>query len=103
MAKRKSARPSRPPAAATADADVEADTDVKSAEEQVAAAREQLQAAEALLEQVREEAVERVAWLKSKTTGELLDTSLEFVRKHPGLGVMAAASVGYCLGRLFRR
>jgi len=77
--------------------------DVKSASEQVDAARQQLEAAEALLEQARTQAVQHVAWLRDRSTGELIDTSLEFVRKHPGLSVAAAASVGYFVGRLFRR
>ena len=103
MAKRKTVATRRQPKAPTKDVEPEADAQVQSAEEQVAAAHEQLQVAEAMLEQVREKAVEKVAWLRDRSTGELLDTSLEFVRKHPGLGVLTAASVGYFLGRLFRR
>jgi ElaB/YqjD/DUF883 family membrane-anchored ribosome-binding protein len=103
MAKRKTVAKRRQPTAPTKDVEPDADAEVQSAEDNVEAAREQLQAAEAMLEQVREKAVERVAWLRNQSTGELLDTSLDFVRKHPGLGVLAAASVGYFVGRLIRR
>lgn len=101
MAKKTTAAAGRPSAAKAKDA--EADAAVQSAAEQVEAARKQLQAAEACLEQAREKAVQRVAWLRDRSAGELIDVSLEFVRKHPGLGVLTAASVGYFIGRLFRR
>lgn len=103
MAKKKMATSRRQPARPAKDTEPEADAEVRSASAQVESARQQLQAAEALLEQAREKAVERVAWLRGQSAGELIDTSLEFVRKHPGLGVFTAASVGYFLGRLFRR
>lgn len=102
MVKKKTSAPRRRPAAA-AETDQQASAEVQSAEQQVEAAREQLRAAEALLAQAREKAAERVAWLREKSAGELIDTSLDFVRRHPGLGVLAAASIGYFLGRLFRR
>jgi len=102
MAKKKTATSPRQSAAAK-DVELEANAEVKSAAERVEEARTQLQAAEALLEEARETAVERVAWLRDRTAGELIDTSLEFVRKHPGLGVLTAASLGYFFGRLFRR
>ncbi|MDP6467970.1 MAG: hypothetical protein QF918_09530 [Pirellulaceae bacterium] len=85
------------------DVKLDADIEVQAASEQVETAREQLRAAEAVLEQAREKAVQRIAWLKDKSAGELIDSSLEFVRKHPGLGVLTAASIGFLFARLFRR
>ena len=101
MARKKSATPTRKTPAPVED--VNEDVDVESAEQSVNAAREQLRAAESLLEQAREKATEQVAKLRDKSAGELIDGTLEFVRKHPGLGVLTAASVGFLFARLFRR
>jgi len=103
MAKKKTATSRGRSAAPADDVKLDADKEVQSASDQVATAREQLRTAEALLEQAREKAVQRVVWLQDKSTGELIDSSLEFVRKHPGLGVLTAASVGFMFARLFRR
>lgn len=103
MAKKPTGSSSPPDDASPQDVAPETDAEVQSAAERVEAARQQLQAAEALLEQAREKAVQRVAWLRDRSAGELIDVSLEFVRKHPGLGVLTAASLGYFFGRLFRR
>ena len=103
MARKKSATSPRKTVASSEDGQVDQDVNVESAEQSVTAAREQLQAAETLLEQVREKATEQVAKLRDKSAGELIDGTLEFVRKHPGLGVLTAASVGFFFARMFRR
>jgi ElaB/YqjD/DUF883 family membrane-anchored ribosome-binding protein len=102
MAKKKPAKSSSE-SAATNDEQTEATIEVQSASEQVTTAREQLRAAEELLEQARDQAATHVAWLRDQTTGELIDSSLDFVRRHPGLSVLSAASVGFLFARLFRR
>ena len=103
MVKKKKPDVSQDPPAPEDDVDVEVDAEVQSATDQVKTAREQLRAAEALLEKARQKAVEKVTQLQDKSTGELIDSSLDFVRKHPCLGVFAAATIGFFLGRLFRR
>ncbi len=103
MAKKKAAASRSRSAAPTKDEKLDADTEVQSAADQVATAREQLRAAEDLLEQAKDKAATHIAWLRDRSTGELIDTSLEFVRKHPGLSVLSAASIGFLFARLFRR
>lgn len=103
MAKKKMATPSGRSAPPADTEKLDVDTEVNSATEDVATAREQLRVAEDLLEQARDKAAPHVAWLRDKTTGELIDTSLDFVRRHPGLSVLSAASVGFMFARLFRR
>ena len=103
MAKRKTATPRKQTAAAADTEKLDADTAVQSATEQVTTVREQLRVAEDLLEQARDKAAPHVAWLRDKTTGELIDTSLDFVRRHPGLSMLSAASIGFMFARLFRR
>ncbi|HJN13316.1 MAG TPA: hypothetical protein QF564_31870 [Pirellulaceae bacterium] len=94
--RRRSAKPAE-------DVKLDADIEVQAASDQVETAREQLRSAEAVLEQAREKAVQRIAWLQDKSAGELIDSSLEFVRKHPGLSVLTAASIGFMFARWFRR
>ena len=46
---------------------------------------------------------ERVGVVREKKVGDLLDATLETVRKHPGKGVAVALLAGIVLGRLFKR
>ncbi len=50
-----------------------------------------------------QEAVDRVRQLRESTVGDVVEGSLETVRRHPALGVSLAVLVGFFLGRLFRR
>ncbi len=59
--------------------------------------------AKKLYEQVREETVEKLKGAREKRVGELIDDTLEAVKRHPGLGVIVAAVIGFFLGRMFRR
>jgi len=76
---------------------------VRKAAESVEQARAELEKAQACYQRVRREAVERLEKVRQKTVGDLLDDTLEVVRKHPGPGVIVAAILGFFLGRLFRR
>ncbi|MDP6442245.1 MAG: hypothetical protein QGG36_30490 [Pirellulaceae bacterium] len=66
-------------------------------------AREQMERAEELYSQVKERAASEADKLRNSSSGENLDRFLGWVRKHPGAGVMGAATVGFVLGRIFRR
>lgn len=76
---------------------------VQAAEEALRRATAELRRAQARYEQTRSQAVEQFSDLREKSASELLEATLECVRKHPGPGVLAAAFAGFFLGRLFRR
>ncbi len=73
------------------------------AAEAVRCAETELQKARELYEKTRQEATKRIKAARETTLGELIDGSLETVKKHPGLGVLAAMLVGFFFGRLFRK
>jgi len=77
--------------------------EIQAAEKALQQAREQLHKAQEQYHRVREQASEGFEQLREKKASDLLDATLDFVRKHPGPGVMVAAACGMFLGRLFRR
>lgn len=77
--------------------------EVKAAAEAVHRAKEEFEKACATYQNLRKEATEQVRKLRESTVGDVVEGSLEAVRKHPALGVGLAALVGFFLGRLFRR
>jgi ElaB/YqjD/DUF883 family membrane-anchored ribosome-binding protein len=83
--------------------DVEASAELCKATRAVQRAKEELHRAQQIYEEVRQEATERLKQSRDSTVGEMVECGLELVRKHPGPGVIAAAMVGFFLGRLFRR
>jgi ElaB/YqjD/DUF883 family membrane-anchored ribosome-binding protein len=56
-----------------------------------------------LCQKVRQEATDKLRQMRETTVGDLLDRSLNVVKKHPGAGVLLAAAVGFFFGRLFKR
>jgi ElaB/YqjD/DUF883 family membrane-anchored ribosome-binding protein len=76
---------------------------VQAAEQALRRATAELHRAEERYRQTRAQAVEQIGSLREKSAAELLESTLECVRKHPGPGVLAAAFAGFFLGRLFRR
>lgn len=77
--------------------------EVKAAAQAVSRAREELEKACETYKNLRQEATDQVRKIRESTVGEVVEGSLEVVRKHPALGVGLAAMVGFFLGRLFRR
>lgn len=77
--------------------------EVKAAAEAVRLAREELAKACETYKNLREEAARQVHKLSESKVGDLVEGSLEMVRKHPAFGVGLAAAFGFFLGRLFRR
>ncbi|NLS92299.1 MAG: hypothetical protein GXX96_08985 [Planctomycetaceae bacterium] len=77
--------------------------EVKAAAEAVRRAKEEFEKACATYENLRREAVDRIRKLRESTVGDVVEGSLETVRRHPALGVGLAVLVGFFLGRLFRR
>ncbi len=62
-------------------------------------AHDALQRAQTAYQQTRETATGRAAKARTLTVGDIIDGSLEFVRRHPAAGVFAAGLVGFLLGR----
>lgn len=75
---------------------------VRAAKEAVRRARERLRRAELECEEVRRRASEA----RDEPPGgdvDLVETTLNLVRRHPGAGVLTAALCGFFVGKLFRR
>ena len=76
---------------------------VRKAADAVGRAKAELEKAQELYHKVRQEATAKLKNVREKTLGDLIDGTLEMVKKHPGPGLVIAAVVGFFLGRLFRR
>ena len=58
-----------------------------------------LRRAQQAYEQTCETAAEQAAKTRAVTVGDILDGTLEFVRRHPAAGLLAAGLIGFLLGR----
>jgi ElaB/YqjD/DUF883 family membrane-anchored ribosome-binding protein len=77
--------------------------EIRAAEDAVRRAREQLDQAQQYCQQLRSDATVEWKDLRQANFTEVMEKSLEFVRKNPAVGVSIAAILGYFLGRIFRR
>ena len=66
-------------------------------------AKEELEHVQACCEKVRQQARERFQSFRSASVGDVIDGTLDAVRRHPGASVTIAALLGFFLGGLFRR
>jgi ElaB/YqjD/DUF883 family membrane-anchored ribosome-binding protein len=111
MAKKATAKPSSLAPEDTADEtaaespqqEAEESPKVRKAADAVRRAEAELEKAQQLYHKVRQEATDRLKAVREKTMGDLIDGTLNLVKKHPGPGVIIAALIGFFLGRLFRR
>ncbi len=114
MAKKKTAKPSSRAAATDTTATDTAATDtaeqvadvsprVQKAAQAVQRAEAELEKAQELCQKVRQEATDRLRAVREKSVGDLIDGTLNVVKKHPGPGLIVAGLIGLFLGRLFRR
>ncbi len=76
---------------------------VQKAAKAVRRAEAELEKAQQLYGKVRQEATDRLKAVREKSLGDLIDGTLEVVKKHPGPGLIVATMIGFFLGRLFRR
>ena len=81
----------------------ESSSDVCSAADAVKRAKAEFERAQAFYETVRQEAAEHLKSVRKTTVGDIIDGTLDGVRRHPGAGLTIAALAGLLLGRLFRR
>ena len=66
-------------------------------------AKAELERAKTCYENVRIEAAERLKNVRKTSVGDLIDGTLETVKRHPAAGLGVAALLGFFIGRLFRR
>lgn len=76
---------------------------VQAAERLVRQAQEELQRAQAHCENVRATAARQLSDLGEATASDALQSSLDYVRRHPAQAVLGSVALGYLLGRLFKR
>lgn len=76
---------------------------VCSAAEALHRAKAELEKAQAFYESVREQAAERLKAVRQTSIGDVLDGTLETVKRRPCASLAVAAMLGFFLGRLFRR
>ena len=78
-------------------------SEVCSAADALKRAKAEFEKAQAFYEKVRQQAAERLKSVRETSVGDMIDGTLETVRRHPGASLTVAALVGFFLGRLFRR
>jgi ElaB/YqjD/DUF883 family membrane-anchored ribosome-binding protein len=76
---------------------------VRTAADALHRAKAELEKAQAFYEHVRQQAAERLQAVRRTSVGDVLDGTLETVKRHPGASLTIAALIGFYLGRLFRR
>jgi ElaB/YqjD/DUF883 family membrane-anchored ribosome-binding protein len=81
----------------------EPQNEVCSAADALKKAKAEFEKAQAFYESVRQQTAERLKAVRQTSVGDVLDGTLDAVRRHPGAGLTVAAILGYFLGRLFRR
>ena len=84
-------------------ASAESSAEVCSAAEALKRAKAELEKARAFYENVRQQAAERLKSVRETSLGDLIDGTLEVVKRRPGTSLAIAALAGFFLGRLFRR
>ena len=83
--------------------DIDQAPEVAAAETAVRRAEAELKRAKELYGQVRQQAVDQFKRVRETRVADVVDGTLQLVKKHPGAGVAIAAAIGFFLGRLFRR
>ncbi len=66
-------------------------------------AREALRRAEEAYRHSAQSVTDETSRARAVTVGDILDGTLEFVRRHPVTGLLAVATLGFLLGRTTRR
>ncbi len=66
-------------------------------------AKAELEKAQAFYDHLRQQATERLKAVRRASLGDVLDATLDSVKRHPAAGLGIAALLGFFLGRLFRR
>ena len=81
----------------------EVPSDVCSAADALQRAKAEFENAQVCYDNVRQQAVERLKAVRAAKVGDVIDGTLNVVRRHPGAGLTVATLLGFFLGRLFGR
>ena len=81
----------------------ESPSEIHSAADALKRAKAEFEKAQAYYETIRQEAADRIKAVRQTSVGDMIDGTLEVVRRRPGASLTVAALTGFVLGRLFRR
>jgi ElaB/YqjD/DUF883 family membrane-anchored ribosome-binding protein len=84
-------------------ASAESSAEVCSTADAVKRAKAEFEKAQAFCEKVCQQAAERLESVRKTSVGDLIDGTLEVVKRRPGASLAIAALVGFFLGRALRR
>jgi hypothetical protein len=73
------------------------------AAEAVRIAKLELEKAEKFYEDVRRKTAEKIAEVREKKVGDLVDCTLDAVKKYPGSSLIVSVALGFCAGRWIQR
>ncbi|MBX7165589.1 MAG: hypothetical protein K1X74_04505 [Pirellulales bacterium] len=76
---------------------------VQSAQRLLEEARAELTKAQAHYAQIRADAAAQMRSVRSGNVGDVVESTLQYVRRHPGQGVIGSVLIGFLLGRILRR
>lgn len=77
--------------------------EIQKAEQALRHAREEFDKCQARYREAKAAAVEEIRSLREKNLADIVADLLNYVRKHPGQGLIGALLSGFFLGRVFRR
>jgi ElaB/YqjD/DUF883 family membrane-anchored ribosome-binding protein len=69
------------------------------AAETVRLAKLELERAQKFYEDLRRQAAEKIQDVREKKVGDLVDCTLDTVKKHPGPSLIVSVALGFCVGR----
>jgi ElaB/YqjD/DUF883 family membrane-anchored ribosome-binding protein len=73
------------------------------AAEAVRLAQAELKKAQEFYKSFRRHATEKIEDIREQKVGDMIDSTLEAVKKRPGLCLVASAAIGFCAGRLLQK
>jgi ElaB/YqjD/DUF883 family membrane-anchored ribosome-binding protein len=73
------------------------------AAEAVQVAKRELEKAQQFYEDLRRQAAEKIAEVREKKVGDLVDCTLDAVKKHPGPSLIVSVALGFCMGRWLQK
>jgi ElaB/YqjD/DUF883 family membrane-anchored ribosome-binding protein len=73
------------------------------AAEAVRFAQLELEKAQKIYEDLRRQAVEKIRDVREKKVGDLVDCTLDAVKKHPGPSLIVSVALGFCVGRWLQK
>jgi ElaB/YqjD/DUF883 family membrane-anchored ribosome-binding protein len=73
------------------------------AAETVRIAKLELEKAQKIYEDLRQQATAKVREVREKNVGELVDSTLDAIKKYPGRSMVVSIALGVCVGRWVQR